>query len=134
MSSRYAKDTQVPVANSRAEVERVLIRYGCDAFVSGWSNEGAMVQFGYKGRNVKISVPYPANVAGKKFEQAQRQRWRVLLLLVKAQIEAVECGLVKFEEAFLPWIVLKDGSTVYQYVQPQLPAGTDRPRLKEANR
>lgn len=89
-----------------------------------------MVQFAYKGRNVMITVPYPKD----SNERAQRQRWRILLLLVKAQIEAVECGLMKFEEAFLPWMVLKDGSTVFQRMLPELPAPSEVRRLKEVNR
>lgn len=117
MSSRYAAKTQVPVTRSKAELEQVLIRYGCDAFVAGWNQENAMVQFSYQGRNVKVIVPYPKEAS----ERVQRQRWRILLLLVKAQLEAVECGLMKFEEAFLPWMVLKGGATVYETMLPQLP-------------
>ncbi len=136
MSSRYAAATAVPVERSRAELERTLHRYGADAFVFGWDQKGAMVQFGYRGRNVRVQVPYPGPTGSqKKHEQAQRQRWRILLLLVKSQIEAVECGLMKFEEAFLPWLVLKDGQTVLQTMVPQLPpADPSVGRLKEAHR
>jgi hypothetical protein len=127
VSSRYARDTKVPVTRSKAELEHVLTRYGCDAFVSGWNQENAMVQFSYQGRNVKVIVPYPKDAN----ERDQRQRWRILLLLVKAQLEAVECGLMKFEEAFLPWMVLKNGLTAYEVMAPEIPA----PKLlKEANR
>lgn len=132
--SRYAADTKVPVIQSRAEIERTLVRYGCDAFVSGWSGDGAMVQFGYKGRNVKVSVPYPKNVSGAKYDKAQRQRWRVLLLLVKAQLEAVESGLMPFEEAFLAWMVLQDGKTVMETMLPQLPPAVVPLRLKDGRR
>lgn len=130
MSSKFAEKTRVPVTQSKAELERVLVRYGCDAFVSGWSQESAMVQFSYMGRNVQITVPYPKDAD----DRVQRQRWRVLLLLVKAQIESVECGLMKFEEAFLPWLVLKSGTTVYQTMLPELPTPSERPRLKAVNR
>lgn len=126
MSSRYAAHTKVPIERSRAEIERVLAKYGCDAFVSGWSNEGAIIQFSHKGRSVRISVPYD----NENRERAERQRWRILLLLVKAQLEAVECGLLKFEEAFLPWMVLKSGATVYETMLPQLPAEAATLRLK----
>lgn len=91
-----------------------------------------MVQFAYRGRSVKITVPYPQAPSEAKALQAQRQRWRILLLLVKAQIEAVECGLMKFDEAFLPWMLLRDGSTVYETMLPQLPA--EAKSLKEVRR
>jgi hypothetical protein len=125
--SRYARRTEVPVTRSKAELEHVLLKYGCDAFVSGWNQENAMVQFSYQGRSVKVVVPYPKDCD----EREQRQRWRILLLLVKAQLEAVECGLMKFEEAFLPWMLLKNGATVYEVMAPELPAPK---QLKEVNR
>jgi hypothetical protein len=32
----YAVGTSVPVDRSKAEIERLLIRYGADHFASGW--------------------------------------------------------------------------------------------------
>ena len=57
------------------------------------------------------------------------------MLLVKAQLEAIECGLMKFEEAFLPWMVLKDGKTVMETMVPQLPPAAHEPlKLREGAR
>ncbi|MEY2849632.1 MAG: Leptospira phage [Actinomycetota bacterium] len=128
--SGYAADTSVPVERSRAEIENVLKKYGCDAFVSGWSPDGAMIQFAYRGRSAKVAIPYPKEHSQAKLERAQRQRWRILLLLVKAQLESVRCGLQSFEEAFLPWMLLLDGSTVAETMIPQLPPAKERPRLE----
>lgn len=133
MASRYAQDTKVPVARSRAEIEETLQRYGCDAFAFGWSPQGAMVQFGYKGRAIKLDVPVP-NGDGVKEQRLARQRWRILLLLIKANIEAVEIGLVTFEQAFLSWMLLADGSTVAQKMIPQLPEPKETPRLRAVHR
>lgn len=133
MPSLYAEATKVPIERSRAEIERVLQKYGCDAFAFGWSQTGAMVQFGYKGRQVKLDIDVPKGEDVREQRRA-RQRWRILLLLIKAQIEAVEIGLMSFEEAFLPWMLLENGSTVAQYMIPQLPAPKEAPRLKAVNR
>lgn len=130
--SRYAKTTQVPVDRSRSEIERTLKAYGCDAFAFGWEPAGAMIQFGYKGRAVRVSVPMPQG-DDRAAAQVERQRWRILLLLIKAQIEAVEIGLATFEEAFLPWMLLADGSTVAQKMVPQLPPAQDPPKLRAVN-
>jgi hypothetical protein len=54
------------------------------------------------------------------WEQACRQRWRALALVVKAKLEAVECGISTFEEEFLAWMMLPDGSTVGDRMLPQL--------------
>jgi hypothetical protein len=41
-------------------------------------------------------------------EQAARQKWRALLLLVKAKLEAVDANIATFEEAFVGDIVMPD--------------------------
>lgn len=56
----------------------------------------------------------------KAYEQAVRQRWRALALMVKAKLEAVEAEIATFEEEFLAHIVLPDGSTVGQTMIPQV--------------
>ena len=54
------------------------------------------------------------------YEQAVRQRWRALALVVKAKLEAVEAGISIFEREFFSDIVLPDGRTVGEYVLPQV--------------
>jgi|AACY02.16.fsa_nt_gi hypothetical protein len=39
---------------------------------------------------------------------------------IKAKLEAVEAGIVTFEEEFLPQTVLPDGSRVNEWAQPQM--------------
>ncbi len=50
--------------------------------------------------------------------QAERQRWRALLLVLKAKLEAVESKIATFESEFLSHIVLPDDRTVAQHVMP----------------
>src|SRR5699024_6116634 len=52
----------------------------------------------------------------KVYDQAVRQRWRALVLLVKAKLEAVESGIVEFETEFLAQTVLPSGRTVEEEV------------------
>lgn len=136
---KFAANTTVPVTKSRTEVELVLRRYGCSAFAFGWSNTGgAMIQFEHHGRNVKLDIKLPPGKPDSiVFQREERRRWRVLVLWVKAQLEAIESSLVTFEEVFLPWTLLSDGSTVAQSMEVQKmlpPATSDRPQLREARR
>lgn len=39
----YAADTSVSVEKSRAEIERILQRWGAEQFVYGWNREQAVV-------------------------------------------------------------------------------------------
>jgi hypothetical protein len=49
-----------------------------------------------------------------------RQRWRALALVIKAKLEAVEAGISSVEDEFLSFIMLPNGSTVGEWVQPQI--------------
>jgi hypothetical protein len=53
-------------------------------------------------------------------DQAIRQRWRALLLVIKAKLEAVQGGITEFDAEFLPHIVLPDGQTVGDWIIPQV--------------
>jgi hypothetical protein len=52
--------------------------------------------------------------------QEDRQRWRALALVIKAKLEAVQAGIVTFEEEFLAHILLPSGETVGEWATPQL--------------
>jgi len=41
-------------------------------------------------------------------------------LVIKAKLEAVETGITTFQDEFLAHIMLPDGSTVSEFVGPQL--------------
>ena len=54
------------------------------------------------------------------WEQACRQRWRALKLVIQAKLEAVESGISVFEDEFMSNIVLPDGRTVGEFMKPQI--------------
>ena len=54
------------------------------------------------------------------YEQAVRQRWRALALVIKAKLEAVESGITVFDKEFMAHIVLPDGKTVGEHMLPQI--------------
>jgi len=54
----------------------------------------------------------------------------VLLLLIKANLEAVENGILKPEEVFLPWLMLPDGSTVGQRMCPGIPGALQSGKIR----
>jgi hypothetical protein len=96
---------------SRSEIESVIRRYGATGFNSGWHGEDVRVEFLCKDRHIRFVMREP------QAEQAKRQKWRALLLLVKAKLEAVDAKIVTFEEAFLSDIVMSDGKTVWERVR-----------------
>ena len=141
----YAANTTVSTEKSRAEIERTLTRYGADQFAYGWSGDQAMVGFTFEGRQIRFTLNMPnrdarefthhargkrtAESAYNQWEQACRQRWRALVLVVKAKLEAVEAGISSFETEFLGHIVLPDGSTVGEWMGPQIETAYDTGRM-----
>ena len=136
----YAADTNVSVSKSKAEIESILERYGASQFMSGWDASRAVIGFtmpvGDDVRQVKFLLSMPDKSARafthhskgmrtneaalKAWQQACRQRWRALALVIKAKLEAVSAGISIFEDEFLANIVMHDGRTVSDHVRPRL--------------
>lgn len=135
--AKYAANTDVSSDRSRAEIERTLERYGARQFMYGWDQDRAVVGFVLNDREIRFVLPLPdrdstdftrtptgrpraATQARAEYEQAVRQRWRSLALVIKAKLEAVESGIVTFDAEFLAHIVLPDGRTVADTVVPRV--------------
>lgn len=134
--SRYAADTSVSVSSSKAEIERIIERYGATGFMSGWTAEQAMIAFAMRDRQIRFILTMPprddkqfthhskglrtTEAAFKAWEQACRQRWRALALVIKAKLEAVESGISVFDDEFMANIVMPDGRSVSEHVRPRI--------------
>lgn len=128
----YATTTTVSSAQSRAELETILSRYGASHFGYTSGPDSASVVFIKDGVTIRFTLPMPdrnspeftrspdrglersKSTAEKAYEQAVRSKWRALLLVVKAKLEAVDSGISVFEQEFYPQIVLPTGRTVYE--------------------
>jgi hypothetical protein len=115
----YAERTQVPVAQSRAEIEKTLERYGAKSFGFFAEASRAVVVFEAKERRIRFDLPLPAP-GSPRVDQVCRQRWRALCLCIKAKLESVDSKIETFEEAFLAHVVMPDGQTVAQHALPKI--------------
>ena len=142
---RYAKQTQVSADKSKAEIERMLTRYGADQFASGWADTTAKIMFRFNGKLIRFTLPLPSQsdpkftrrrrskeAAYKAWEQACRQRWRALALVVKAKLEAVESGITTFEEEFMAHIVMPNGRTLGENIMPQVEDACQKGKMPQA--
>jgi hypothetical protein len=120
----YAADTRVPVAQSRAEIERLLEKARAKQYGTAidYDLATARVQFRLHDRIIRFTVALPdANkLKGEQYARRERQRWRALLLVIKAKLESVESAIETFEQAFLANIVMPDDQTVGAHVVPQI--------------
>lgn len=138
--TKYASTTTVPAEKSRAEIERLLLRYGADQFMYGIKPEAAVIAFRAMGRHIRFILPFPnpterrfthikhkgryyeekrsAEKARDVWDQEVRSRWRALALVIKAKLEAVESGIAEFEDEFMAHVVLPNGQTMSQHARP----------------
>lgn len=144
MPGTYAQGTTVDPSKSQAEIISTLRRYGAAGFMFGQDTDdtgktAGMVSFRAHGRTVRFLLPLDIDREQFRWspnrrtrrddsqidelvEGEHRRRWRSLALAIKSKLDVVETGISTFEEEFLAHIVLPDGSSVGQWVAPQLEA------------
>ena len=138
MTNRYAAKTEVPIDRSQQELKALITRYGATAFIFGEDLEShyAFVEFMMQGRRIRLILKMPELEAfrltdGRRqrrsdaamesaWGQACRQRWRALVLIIKAKLEAIESGIASFEEEFLANMVLPSGQRAEDWLVPQI--------------
>ena len=121
----FAAKTSVSVDKTRLEIETLLTRAGATTrgTMTDDAKNTAVVAFVLKGATYRITLPLPIYAGSTNYkatgralashDQAVRTRWRVLLLLLKAKLEAVRLGVSSAEHEFLADLVLENGRTVH---------------------
>lgn len=128
MSLPYASAT----AGDRAlmQLQKDLAKFGCASFGTAVDAERGMtiVSFKWRDRVVQIEASWRGYAQALKRErprlrdadalaQAQVSVCSVLRDWTKAQITAVEAGVMSFEAAFMPHMLLRDGRRVVDAAQ-----------------
>lgn len=132
----FASGTTVAVSRSRIELEELLHKWKADRVASGTEPGAAVVAFSIGKWHVRFRMPLPTEADTKDLrhrgyslspaqradwiDQKTRERWRALVLTVKAKLVSVDNGVESFEEAFLAHLVLPGGATVGQKMLPQI--------------
>lgn len=125
-SPRYASGTQVPVSRSKDELESLIRKHGGDQF--GYIDDGKHVRIRFRltMRYYQFSIRKPqledpdVDYYENRRAARERERWRQLILIVKAKFESIAMGIEQPEEAFMPQLVLPDGSTMGEWVKDEI--------------
>lgn len=148
MPKSYAAETTIPIGKSKVDIDKLLREWGCDRIM--WEEDlrtGAItLRFVWTSSGNRYAAKLMVRIAGEdvirrrdsvldkrtgrvnenklrhELERAGRSEMRILLLWLKAAFNAVEAGLMKAEELFLPFFVTKDDVTVAETIIPNLPA------------
>lgn len=130
------EDAKTPVYKSREDITKLLRKVGATglAWMDGdHPHEPGKQLVALRFIRPEAGIPIAVRIllavprstarteAAREKEQGQldRQYHRALYWYVKAQVEAVEFGLVQFTEAFMPHLEMGDGRTLYQTAMPQ---------------
>ena len=133
----YARNTTVSAIRTRNEIEETLERYGANGFAYATQGNLATVIFVMEKRRIRFVLELTdpeafrytnhspprersARAQHEAYDQACRQRWRALLLVIKAKLEAVTAGISTVETEFLANIVLPDNTTAGEWMLPQI--------------
>jgi hypothetical protein len=110
--------------NAIHEMQKTLAAFGCSSFGTMTDNDRGCMIVAFKWRDQQVSLE--ANWIGyvqllmkagwrdkdKALKQAQTSVCSILRDWVKGQTTAVECGVISFHEAFMPYMLLKNGQRV----------------------
>lgn len=123
------------------EIQKLLQKFGCNKFgvMTDWDAGVLLMQFEWNG----VKVSFPANFKGyasaylKEYpwnnrKQATQKQWEdkaleiastavysILRDWIKAQVTAVETGLVTVDDVFMAHVLLPNGQRMAEYVQTQ---------------
>mgnify|MGYP007007270690 FL=1 len=121
------------------QIRQTLQAFGCTKYapMEDFAGGQVTIQFEYRGRMVQVTASatgwaqmwlkanphnYRHKISEREHEAKALQQgtvavWSMLRDWIKGQITAIECGVLKFDSAFLGQILLPDGRTVHQHVE-----------------
>lgn len=142
---RFAENTSVSVGRSRGELDDLLRRWGChgicwaDDYRAGrvvleftWEHDGVeyLARFSLEMPTDEMLREDARDGRSRKFSESKyrkliegrgRQEHRILLLWIKAALNAVDAGIVNAATLFLPFLVGRTGETFAEVALPRLP-------------
>ena len=117
----YAKDTTVSEEKSRAELDRMLAKHGASSRGILTDDDKGIATIGFQigPDRFRIEMPLPRRDAGLagvrargRWEQARRERWRLIVLMVKTKFELVRVGASSVQREFMADMVTSNGETI----------------------
>ena len=121
---RFAEDTKVSIGHSQGEVKDLLKRAGATKTAIYEDERGSSVMFQIDAGMYRVAVPIPKAATAAKSEQEERRAWRLMLLLIRAKLEAVREGATTIEREFLSDRLLHGGQTIGQWAARELEEAT----------
>lgn len=123
--------TNINVNKTIGEIQEILSKHGANAIMTEYSN-GNVVGLSFKILTPRgeLGIKLPSNTervlqvlknqrknnsqVKDTFEQANRVAWRIIKDWIDTQMAVLETEMVEMEEIFLPYVLNKQGQTLYE--------------------
>lgn len=137
-----------------SDIERTLREFGCKKFGSWFDYEAATLEIQFEVRNRSVSLrasasgyaaawlrkhPHTSRMRStlaqhqqKASEIAEMAIYSILRDWIKGQVTAIETGLMSFEAAFMPHLMLPNGQRILDVVDEKFP-GLMTPLLEDGS-
>jgi hypothetical protein len=130
----FTYTTKIEPGKTINEIQDVLANHGAKAIMTNYGDNGKIESLSFQilvdgqSRAVRLPCdPVPVfKVLSRQYEegkiprgfvdehQALRVAWRIVLYWVTAQMAILETQMVKLEQIFLPYMVMRDGKTLFE--------------------
>lgn len=131
------EETGVPVSRSQDAIRKLIYAHQGTglSLISRPPHEGfeAMVTIADTGYHIRVMAKAKTisthdsqnRLRAKKayvnaVDQEERRVWRVLYFHLKALFEAADSGVIDIRDVILPYVVMKDGSTIADRLKPRM--------------
>lgn len=126
-------------AKAREEISKILRGFGCESvgFMDHHHNHELLLAFTHRGRNIQLKAsakgwanaflkenPWRSTRTTKREVYEQKALDQGIIAInsilrdwVKGQVTAIECGILSFDQVFMPYMLLPDGQTFLELAQ-----------------
>jgi hypothetical protein len=130
----FTYTTKIEPAKTIAEIQENLVQHGAKSVMANYTDEGKIESLSFviisNGKAIAIKLPCDPKpvykVLQRQYEegkisrgfvdehQSLRVAWRIVKYWVEAQMALLETQMVKMEQIFLPYAIVKGGKTLFE--------------------
>lgn len=126
--------TNISSGRTIGEIQQILSKHGATAIMTEYKDgEATALSFKINTTKGEVGIKLPSNIdrvlkvlksqkqkngqIKDTKEQATRVAWRIIKDWIEAQMAILEIEMVDMEEIFLPYVINRNGQTLYQAFQ-----------------
>ena len=126
--------TRVAADRSISEIQKQLAKHGANEILAQYDDTGSVVALSFRMliEDTPIAYRLPCDwrpvlaiiEKDKRVPRAKRTKehalcvsWRIVKDWVEAQMAIIETRMVKTDQVFLPYAIMRNGSTLYEHAQ-----------------